>query len=172
MLQQGQWSKGVLPRRELEGNLAGWVEISGKGYFVCVWIPRPRLRFAFHAFSLSFFFFFFLFSPQLLTSQLWTVHCLRVPQITFFSNFFIKNEFHNTIYTFKNYFATVFSVSEKISCIQTNPKYENEPKPVLPKLKYWTKTILKECNANRQLMISPTNPTKCYNCLKKSTEGT
>ena len=34
-----------------------------------------------------------------------------VPQITFFSNFFIKNGFHNTIYTFKNYFATVFSVS-------------------------------------------------------------
>uniref|UniRef100_A0A7N2N230 Reverse transcriptase n=1 Tax=Quercus lobata TaxID=97700 RepID=A0A7N2N230_QUELO len=30
MLQQGPWSKGVLPRRELGGNLAGWVEISGK----------------------------------------------------------------------------------------------------------------------------------------------
>ena len=34
-----------------------------------------------------------------------------VPQITLFSNFFIKNGSHNTIYTFKNYFATVFSVS-------------------------------------------------------------
>ena len=33
-----------------------------------------------------------------------------VPQITLFSNFFIKNGSHNTIYTFKNYFATVFSV--------------------------------------------------------------
>ena len=30
------------------------------------------------------------------------------PQITFFSNFFIKNESHDTIHTFKNYFATVF----------------------------------------------------------------
>ena len=31
------------------------------------WIPRSRLCFAFHVF-------FFFFSPQLLTSQLWTVH--------------------------------------------------------------------------------------------------
>ena len=30
------------------------------------------------------------------------------PQISFFSNFFIKNGSHGTIYTFKNYFATVF----------------------------------------------------------------
>ena len=30
------------------------------------------------------------------------------PQISLFSNFFIKNRFHGTIYTFKNYFATVF----------------------------------------------------------------
>ena len=34
-----------------------------------------------------------------------------VPQITLFSNFFIKNGSHNTIYTFKNYFVTVFSIS-------------------------------------------------------------
>ena len=32
------------------------------------------------------------------------------PQIPLFSNFFIKNGFHDTIHTFKNYFATVFSV--------------------------------------------------------------
>ena len=30
------------------------------------------------------------------------------PQISLFNNFFIKNRFHGTIYTFKNYFATVF----------------------------------------------------------------
>ena len=30
-------------------------------------------------------------------------------QIPFFSNFFIKNGSHDTIYTFKNYFATVIS---------------------------------------------------------------
>ena len=34
----------------------------------------------------------------------------------------IKNESHDTIYTFKNYFAIVFSVFNKISYIQTNPK--------------------------------------------------
>ena len=34
-----------------------------------------------------------------------------IPQIIFFSNFFIKNGSHGTIYTFKNYFTTIFSVS-------------------------------------------------------------
>ena len=34
----------------------------------------------------------------------------------------IKNGFHGTIYTFKNYFATVFSVSATISSIQTDPQ--------------------------------------------------
>ena len=33
-----------------------------------------------------------------------------IPQITLFNNFFIKNWSHNTIYIFKNYFATVISV--------------------------------------------------------------
>ena len=32
------------------------------------------------------------------------------PQIPLFSNFFIKNGSYSTIYTFKNYFATVISV--------------------------------------------------------------
>ena len=40
-----------------------------------------------------------------------SVHCLWDPQISLFSNFFIKNEFYDIIYTFKNYFATVFSDS-------------------------------------------------------------
>ena len=46
------------------------------------------------------------------------------PQISFFINFFIKNESHSTIHTFKNYFTTVFSVFSfnKISSIQTDPK--------------------------------------------------
>ena len=47
------------------------------------------------------------------------------PQISLFSNFFIKSGSHGTIHTFKNYFATVFSVFNfnKISSIQTNLKY-------------------------------------------------
>ena len=57
--------------------------------------------------------------------------CIRAlftdPQISFFINFFIKNGFHSTIHTFKNYFATVFSVFSfsKISSIQTDPKFQN-----------------------------------------------
>ena len=58
--------------------------------------------------------FFFFFQPAIVDF----VNCERciyilftVPQITLFSNFFIKNGSHNTIYTFKNYFATMFSVS-------------------------------------------------------------
>ena len=71
-----------------------------------------------------FFFFFFLVQPQQLTLSTVnsaSVHCSRIPQITLFSHFFIKNGSHSTIYTFKNYFATVFSVSVKISSIQTHP---------------------------------------------------
>ena len=36
------------------------------------------------------------------------MHCSWVPQNTLFSNLFIKNGSHDTIHTFKNYFATVF----------------------------------------------------------------
>ena len=53
------------------------------------------------------------------------MHCLQDPQTSFFSNFFIKNESHGTIHIFKNYFATVFSVFNKISCIQTDPILHN-----------------------------------------------
>ena len=34
-----------------------------------------------------------------------------------------KNAYHGTIHSFKNYFATVFSVFSKISCIRTDPTY-------------------------------------------------
>ena len=47
------------------------------------------------------------------------------PQIPLFSNFFIKNGSHSTIYTFKNYFATVISA---ISFqFQQNKSYPNRP---------------------------------------------
>ena len=38
------------------------------------------------------------------------LYCLQDPQISLFNNFFIKNGSHNTIHTFKNYFAIIFSV--------------------------------------------------------------
>ena len=61
--------------------------------------------------------------------------CIRAlfmdPQILFFINFFIKNWSHGTIYTFKNYFATVISA---ISFqFQQNKSYPNRPQVFLRK---------------------------------------
>ena len=59
-------------------------------------------------------FFFFLVQPTIVdfVNYKQCIHVLfMVPQIILFNNFFIKNGLHSTIYTFKNYFATVFSVS-------------------------------------------------------------
>ena len=87
---------------------------------VTVWFAS--LRFLFHVF----FFFFFFFSQPVIVNfvngEQYIYVLFTIPQITLFSNFFIKNVSHNTIYTFKNYFATVFSVSAKISSIQTRAK--------------------------------------------------
>ena len=94
------------------------------GHIVIIWAPRPR--FLLHVFC----FFFFLpafvdFGWQILL--LWTVYalftyCAYTDHVL--KN--IKNETHDTIYTFKYYFATVFSVfsfqfSATISSIQTHP---------------------------------------------------
>ena len=50
-------------------------------------------------------------------------------QISLFSNFFIKNGSHDTIHTFKNYFAIVFFSFQfqfsVFSCIQTEPSFRN-----------------------------------------------
>ena len=79
---------------------------------------RPRF------FFLRFFFFFFSPSRSCWPSLLWAVLTCTVhgPINYIFSNFSIKNVSHSTIYTFKNYFATVFSVSVKISSIQMDLK--------------------------------------------------
>ena len=75
----------------------------------------PRLAFY------IFFFFGSVFSVFLtLCHTSGSVHCSRDLQTSFFSNFFIKNWFHGTIHTFKNYFITIFSVFSKISDIQTD----------------------------------------------------
>ena len=71
------------------------------------------------------FFFFFLergVSMALCHTNRFRVLFIR-PTNIFFSNFFIKNGSHITIHTFKNYFATVFSVFSKISGILTHPYY-------------------------------------------------
>ena len=101
-------------------------------FILCVCLGWRLLRYvSVSTFSPFFFFFFFhaFFPSQAATvyvlymnssRNIWPVlreQCIRVlftdPQISFFINFFIKNGSHGTIYTFKNYFATVFSVSAK-----------------------------------------------------------
>ena len=75
------------------------------------------------AFCLVFSFFFFLV-PAALFDQVNYEQCTDVrfirPTNSTFQSIFIKNGSYGTIHTFKNYFATVFSVSTKISSIQTN----------------------------------------------------
>ena len=108
--------------------------------FVLVWIHvyvLTRLRFAF----LIFFFFSTRFGEtrllfmycsmnsnrKMLTFLQQTVHHVLFmdPQISLFSNFFIKNGSHGTIYTFKNYFATVISAIN--FQFQQNKSYPNRP---------------------------------------------
>ena len=78
-----------------------------------------------HVFCLFFFFFFFF----RVNSNLTWVHCSYTVYYCLCTVYVlknIKNGSHNTIYTFKNYFTTVFSVfsfqfSVTISSIQTDP---------------------------------------------------
>ena len=64
-------------------------------------------------FCVSAVFFFFFFELKCLTFPVNSAWCALFtdPQISLFSNFFIKNGSHGTIHTFKNYFAKMFSVS-------------------------------------------------------------
>ena len=85
-------------------------------------------------FSSAVFSFFFFGSARIC----WLLHseqCIRAlftdPQIPLFNNFFIKNGSHNTIHTFKNYFATVFSVSVfSFSKNKFNPNGPYVDKPI------------------------------------------
>ena len=71
------------------------------------------------------------------------------PQISHFINFFIKNGSHDTIHTFKNYFAIVFFSFQfqfsGFSCIQTYPtsyficwaNWNQEESCLIFKFKFW-----------------------------------
>ena len=79
--------------------------------YVLVWIALISAASAFP--QVFFFFLFFSFQPQWLTRSSVNsafMHCSQISPTPFFINFFIKNGSHSTIHTFKNYFATVFSV--------------------------------------------------------------
>ena len=69
------------------------------------------------------------YSSQKSRSRLKNVLFTR-PKTSFFSKIFIKNGPHSTIHTFKNYFATMFSVFNFqfsiINNIQTDPKYNTK----------------------------------------------
>ena len=62
------------------------------------------------------------------------VHCSRDSQTSFFSNFFIKNESHDTIYTFKIILLQCFQFSilsfSKINHIQTDLKCHKTSKVI------------------------------------------
>ena len=76
---------------------------------VTVWFAmKPTSTFLLHVFL---FFFFQSAIVDFVNCEQCICVLFTVPQITLFSNFFIKNGSHNTIYPFKNYFVTVFSVS-------------------------------------------------------------
>ena len=96
-------------------------------HLVCVWVRRLHLCLRFFCFVL----FFSRILGQILLLRLLFIHCAWIvvtkfdlsnnfqpisahhvpftdPQISLFSNFFIKNGSHGTIHTFKNYFAIMF----------------------------------------------------------------
>ena len=75
---------------------------------------------------------------KLLKSEIYgSVNSISDPQISLFCNFFIKNGFHGTVHTFKNYFAIVFSVFS--FQFQQNKFY-----PYEPIIKTWNRTLIFE----------------------------
>ena len=107
-----------------------WCEPHSREEKTYTWCPfgldwKLYLHLFFHvSFFFSFLFFFSAATFDFSIVNSAPVHCSRVSQITFFSNFFIKNWSHNTIYILiKNYFTTVFLILAKISCIQMNSWY-------------------------------------------------
>ena len=98
--------------------------------------------------------------------------CVRftVSQITLFSNFFIKNGSHNTIYTFKNYFTTVFSVSVfNFSKNKLNPNTPRNAKHITlsqylscSRYKLWLEHHSKQWHEST--VLSSNVPIKIYHC--------
>ena len=82
--------------------------------------PLLFLRFPFY--FILFYFFSAAVFDQVFCEQY--IHALFTDP-TNYSNFFIKNRYHSTIYLFKNYFATVFYIS--VFSFSTNKLYPNGP---------------------------------------------
>ena len=84
-------------------------------YLIPVWIELLCV-----CVCVFFFFFLFCFWRGAFCLFQWVL-CSQDLQTSFFTKTFIKNGSHDTIHTFKNYFATMFSVFSKIRGIQTHP---------------------------------------------------
>ena len=105
----------------------GWHPATNSLFSICLdWAYFLRV-YVFSVFLFFFFFFFFSFflmhAFQLLRDK---VHCSCTVHGThnhFIQEKNIKTGSHGTIYIFKNYFAIVFSVFSKISCIQMDPNH-------------------------------------------------
>ena len=82
------------------------------------------LRLPFCVFLFFFFNNFFMHTFQLLGDRVYCSCIIHGAHNHFIQKKNFKNEFHDTIHTFKNYFITVFSVFNKISCIQTDSKFD------------------------------------------------
>ena len=83
------------------------------GALVNVWIASMS--------SLSPLFLFFFWKSQFscdLHCSMGLMYYLQDPQTSFFNKTFIKNGSDDTIHIFKNYFATIFSVFNKIRGVQ------------------------------------------------------
>ena len=67
-------------------------------------------------------------------------------QILLFSNFFIKNESHDTIHIFKNYFAVIFSVA--VFSFSNNKFNPNGPLGVT-----WTQLVTIDITLSKIILI-------------------
>ena len=107
-------ARGKKQKKKKNGRIILAIEWPFGWQLFCVYVLELRFSFSF---------FLFLVQPlDFVNCKQCICTLFTVPQTTLFSNFFIINGYHSTIYTFKNYFATVFSVSVKISSIQTHPE--------------------------------------------------
>ena len=103
--------------RSINSYLMHYFKLQKLKFSICL---DPRSRFHVHVFS----FFFFFFTRFLHFETIIIVHALFMePTITLFRKKNIKNGLHGTIYIFKNYFVTVFSVFNFIK----NKLYPNGP---------------------------------------------
>ena len=102
---------------------------------VTVWITIIPTSTFYNCVFLFFFFFGSAAIVDFVNFEQCTDALFTIPQITLFNHFFIKNGSHSTIYTFKNYFATVFSVS--VFSFSKNKFNPNTPKFVLLYLSHY-----------------------------------